>query len=131
MLEKIKSAYLLWHSYHGILPKTHRHSLGDRIDTLFIETIEAVSAANFLGPTEKQPYVRIAIRKIDTVKILLMICWETKSLDNKKYAAISLPIDEIGKMLGGWNGQITRTIEQARAQQTKQNSPATLVAKEK
>jgi len=38
--------------------------------------------------------------------------WETKSLDNKKYIALSLPLDEIGKMLGGWNGQLT-----------KQNSP--------
>jgi hypothetical protein len=41
-----------------------------------------------------------------------MVLWETKSLDNKKYIALSLPVDEIGKMLGGWNGQLT-----------KQNSP--------
>ncbi len=38
--------------------------------------------------------------------------WETKSIDNKKYIALSVKIDEIGKMLGGWNGQLQ-----------KQNSP--------
>ncbi len=61
---------------------------------------------------EKLPYVRLAIRKVDTLKIFLMILWETKSLDNKKYIALSLKIDEIGRMLGGWNGQLQ-----------KQNSP--------
>jgi hypothetical protein len=42
-----------------------------------------------------------------------MVLWETKSIDNKKYIALSLQLDEIGKMLGGWNGQLS-----------KQNSPA-------
>jgi len=41
-----------------------------------------------------------------------MILWEAKSLDNKKYIALSMKIEEIGKMLGGWNGQLL-----------KQNSP--------
>jgi hypothetical protein len=49
---------------------------------------------------------------MDTSKILLMILWETKSLDNAKYIALSEPLDEIGKMLGGWLGQLQ-----------KQNSP--------
>ena len=34
------------------------------------------------------------------------------SVDNKKYIAISAPFDEVGKMLGGWYGQLS-----------KQNSP--------
>jgi hypothetical protein len=55
------------------------------------------------------PYIRRAIQKTDTLKILLMILWETKSLDNKKYIALSVKIDEIGKMLGGWNGQLSKT----------------------
>jgi len=41
-----------------------------------------------------------------------MVLWETKSLDDKKYISLSLQIDEIGRMLGGWNGQLI-----------KQNSP--------
>lgn len=57
---------------------------------------------------EKLPFVRLAIRKIDTIKILLMILWETKSLDTKKYAALSEKLDAIGKMLGGWNGQLIK-----------------------
>ena len=34
-----------------------------------------------------------------------MILWEIKCLDNKKYITLSLKLDEVGKMLGGWQGQ--------------------------
>lgn len=77
-----------------------------------MEVIEALATANFLAREEKLPYVRLAIRKVDTLKIFLMMLWETKSIDNKKYIMLSVKVDEIGKMLGGWNGQLQ-----------KQNSP--------
>jgi len=112
VLEKLKKAYLLWHEYHGTLAKTHRYSLGQRIDDFFVQAIEAIVAASFLSKQEKIPYVRIAIRKIDMIKVLLMIVWESKSMDTKKYATLSVEIDVVGKMLGGWNGQLQ-----------KQNSP--------
>ncbi|MEK7638152.1 MAG: four helix bundle protein [Patescibacteria group bacterium] len=82
------------------------------MDTIFIEIIETLAIASFLVREEKIPYVRIGIRKTDTLKILLMVLWETKSLDDKKYIALSVKLDEIGKMLGGWSGQLQ-----------KQNSP--------
>ena len=108
LLQKTKSAYLLWYGYYQILPKAHRHSLGQRIDTLLIEIIETIASASFLGRDEKRPYVRLAIRKVDTLKILLMVLGETKSLDTKKYIALSEKVEEIGKMLGGWNAQFAK-----------------------
>lgn len=104
---KIKDAYLLWHSYYIILPKSHRHSLGQRIDVLFVETIEVTATACFLQSQDKIPYIRLAIRKIDTFRILLMVMWEVKSLDDKQYISLSVKIDEIGKMLGGWFGKLS------------------------
>jgi hypothetical protein len=113
VMQKIKDAYLSWHGYYRELPKGHRYSIGSRIDSLFVETIEAVAAATFLSREEKLPYVRLATKKLDALTILLMILWETKSLDNKKYITLSTKLEEIGRNLGGWNGQIV-----------KQNSPA-------
>ena len=120
-MEKIKSAYVLWHEYHNTLPKTQRYSLGNRIDKIFIELIEATVTASFLPKEEKMPYIRLAIRKLDLLKVLLLVTWETKSLDNKKYIALSLPLDEVGKMLGGWYGQTEKYIKEIH---NKQNSPA-------
>ena len=112
ILEKLRQAYLIWFQYYTKLPKTHRYSLGLRIDHIFIEVIEAISSAVFLAREEKLPYVRLAIRKIDTIKILLLVLWETKSLENKRYLALSEKVQEIGRMLGGWNGQLAKQNSQ-------------------
>ncbi len=112
VLARVKTAYILWYSFYQTVPKIHRHSLGQKIDSLFVEIIESISVASYLPREEKQPWVRLAIRKLDTAKILLMVMWETKSLDNKKYLVLSAPLEEIGRMFGGWQGQLA-----------KQNSP--------
>jgi len=108
VLQKLKEAYLLWCEYHSKLPKNKRYSLGQRIDWLFIETIEAIATASFLSRETKLPFVRRAIQKLDALKILLMVLWESKALDNKKYIALSAKLNEVGKMLGGWYGQLTK-----------------------
>lgn len=122
MLAKVKSCYLVWITFFETLPKIHKYSLGQKIDTIFVEIIEAISIATFLSREEKLPWVRLAIRKVDTLKVLLMVLWETKSLDNKKYIDLSEKLEEIGKMLGGWSGQLQKNNQ-------KQNSPA--MAREK
>ena len=116
VLEKMKEVYKLWHDIHNIIPKTHRYSLGTKVDILFVDLIESLAVATFLSKEEKLPFVRIAMRKLDTINILLLILFETKSLDMKKYIAISEKTSEVGRMLGGWNGQLI-----------KQNSPNTKV----
>lgn len=112
LLQKLKAAYLVWFEYYQSIPKTHRYTLGSRIDDLLVETIESISIGSFSAKPDKLPHVRFAIRKLDTTRVLLMILWETRSLDNKKYLALSIHLEEVGRMLGGWHGQLI-----------KQNSP--------
>ena len=95
------------------MPTTHRYTLGQKVDKYFTEVIESVTIAAYLPPEEKIPYVRLAIRKSDVLKIFLNILWETKSLDDKKYILLSEKLNSIGKDLGGWNGSLA-----------KKNSPA-------
>lgn len=99
---------MLWYSNYKSLPKEHRYTLGAKIDTLICEMIEAISGASFLVNQEKLPYIKLAIRKTDSTKIFLLLLWETRSLDNNKYIIISEKINEIGRMLGGWNGQVIK-----------------------
>ena len=114
-MNKIKEAYLLWHGFCKDISKQERYSLGYRIDSLFIEIIEAIAAASFLSSQEKHPYVRLTIRKLDALKVLLMILWESKSLDDRKYIDLSVKLDEIGKNLGGWSGRLSKENSPAKA----------------
>lgn len=113
MLERLKTAYKLWHDYLPHFPKTSRYTLGGKIDSLFVEIIETTSIAVFLSKAEKLPFVRKAISKLDTLNVFLQIAWEIKAMDSKKYIALSEPLAEAGRMLGGWHNQLV-----------KQNSPS-------
>jgi hypothetical protein len=108
VLAKIKSIYIFWYSIYHLVPKSHRYTLALKIDGLFVEIIEMVSSASFVKSTGKIIYLQTAIRKLDTLKILLLVLWETKSIDDKKHETLSVPLDEIGKMLGGWLGQVEK-----------------------
>lgn len=83
-------------------PKYSKHTLGAKIDFLFLETIEFIVKANYANKIEKIICLRRASVKLDLIKFFLQIAWEVKSLDSKKYVSLSEKMNEIGKMLGGW-----------------------------
>lgn len=101
-MQKLVSAYKLWHEFLPHFPKTSRYTLGSKIDYLFVETIESAIKALHLSRGEKFIYLTQASIKLDLLKFFLQIAWEIKSLDNRKYIRLSEKLDEIGKMLGGW-----------------------------
>lgn len=75
---------------------------------MFIETTEYVFIASRLIKDQKLPFLQKASAKLDLLKFFLQIIWEIKSLDNKKYIALSEGLNEIGKMLGGWQKQFLK-----------------------
>ena len=113
VLTQLKAGYILWYTACAKLPKTAKYSLGLKVDNLFVDAIEAISIATFVSREEKLPHLKRAIARIDTLKVFLQLLWEMKVLDTKPYTAVSEKVAEVGKMLGGWYGQVI-----------KQNSPA-------
>jgi hypothetical protein len=100
IMQKIKTAYQLWYEYYQILPKCHRNTIGQKIDSLFTDTIEAISIATFLSKEEKPSYIKLAIRKINTLTIFILILWENKSLDNKNILPCRKRLMRLAKFLG-------------------------------
>lgn len=68
--------------------------------------MELILLAGYSNRNQKLPIVQKASSKLDALKFFLQIAWELKALDNKKFAAISSPLAETGKMLGGWLRQL-------------------------
>lgn len=87
------------------MPKGVRYTLGVKIDSLFVDTIELIFSATYLNKEQKLAHLYRANAKFDTLKFFMQILWEIKALDHKKYAVISERFAEIGKMLGGWMRQ--------------------------
>ena len=99
---RLTQVYAQWREIQNNFPKKSRFTLGAKIDRTFIEVIEMVFIASYLKREQKLPYVQKAAGKMDLLKFFLQVAWEVKDLDNKKYVALSEPLQDIGKMLGGW-----------------------------
>ena len=94
--------YKLWHEFLPHFPKDSRYTLGSKIDSLFLETIESILKASYSDKLEKLISLKNASSKLDLLKFFLQLSWEIKSLDGKKYISLSEKLNKIGKMLGGW-----------------------------
>lgn len=76
--------------------------MGAKIDNSFLDVIELLFLAQITNQNNKLPTLQKASSKLDLLKFFLQITWELKVLDNKKYIILSKPLNEIGRMLGGW-----------------------------
>lgn len=100
-------------------PKTSRYTLGAKIDGLFVETLEQIVIASFLERTEKLPFVKKAIIKLDVLKFFLETAWEINALQEAHYILLSDPLHETGKMLGGWRNQLIKQTSPPRVAEKK------------
>lgn len=100
------TVYKLWHESLPNFPKAQRFTIGSKIDTCFIQTIEATITASTLTKHEKLPHLDRAVTRLDLLKFFLYLAWEVKAIDTKKYILFSEKLDEIGRQLGGWKKQL-------------------------
>ena len=107
ILEHVKRTYELWQSFLPHMPKTCRYTLGSKIDATLLETVELIFLAAYVPRGRKAPYLERAAAKLDLLKMFVQIAWEIRALDDKKYAAFSERLREIGRMIGGWLKQAT------------------------
>lgn len=111
IVSKISGAYKAWHGFIPSLPRSSRYTLGTKVDDLFTDTIELIVVASYSQRSDKIALLEKATQKLDLLKLFLQIAWELKDLDNNKYVAISSPLNEVGKMLGGWRKQAERVLQ--------------------
>lgn len=64
--------------------------------------MENLFLARYANPNHKPAFINVAGTKLDLIKFFMQIGWEANVLDHKKFAAFSVPLNEIGKMIGGW-----------------------------
>lgn len=114
ILNRIKEGYLVWMNIVPHIPKGARYTIGARIENHFLDLLEFAYTAYFSSSARKSNYVYFTEKEkkaekisdcilcLDVLKFLISVAWEGKLVSNKQYEEISLKLDEIGKMLGGW-----------------------------
>ena len=98
----LKDAYNLWQQLLPHSSKTQRRTLGEKIDGLFLETLEWAFRASYLSGQQKITAIGSAVVRLDLAKFFLLVAWEIGMLTDKQYAHLSAPLVEASKMLFGW-----------------------------
>ena len=108
---KEKDCYRLWRLLLRDFPKVERLGVGTKIEQIFLIVLELTFTAAYLPPEQKIVLLSKTISKLDVLKFFTQLAWEEKLLATEKYVEISLKLEEIGKMLGGWKkGLINKTL---------------------
>lgn len=102
MVLKLKDAYGLWQQLLPHSSKIQRHTLGEKINELFLEALEWAFRASYVPWSHKVVAVENAVVRLDLAKFFLLVAWEISMLTDKQYAHISTPLVEASKMLVGW-----------------------------
>lgn len=102
VVEHTLTVYKIWYGYRDHFPKKSRYTLGDKIDTRFLNVLELISIATYQNKDEKLHTLDRATMGVDVLKFLLRVAWELHILDDKKYTKLSEEIQEIGRQIGGW-----------------------------
>lgn len=94
--------YKLFYSYRNSIPKQERYSLYLKCENQILATIDTIIYASNLAKPQKMEALVRASTNLSLVRIQTRLLKDIKSIDNKKYTALQVMIDEIGRQLGGW-----------------------------
>ncbi len=102
VLEKAKAAYKTWLVVHRKMARSERFGIGDRIDRLWLDLLEALRKAVYAPVTSKLAALDEAIAWIDAVRFFLQIAWESSLMSQTHFILLGKDVEEIGRMTGGW-----------------------------
>ncbi|MEQ1618765.1 MAG: diversity-generating retroelement protein Avd [Terricaulis sp.] len=81
-------------------PKSHKFSIGDRIQTQSLELLELVIEATYTK--DRAALLRRAQLRVEQMRFLFRLCDEVKLLNHTAYEHAARSLDSIGRGIGGW-----------------------------
>ena len=87
-------------------PRDQKFILADRIETLLLDFLEDIIQAYY--SKEKIPFLEKGNIHLERIRILIRLSHDLKIINHSRYELISVQINELGKMVGGWRKAIVR-----------------------
>ena len=107
IIKKLFDAYKTFYAYSALFPKKDKYTLGAKCELQIISVLELLLEASWSSKEEKIVLLKKASIKFDMLKIFIRLLKDLNILDNKKYLDIQTQLQEIGRMLGGWQKSLT------------------------
>jgi len=102
IIHKTYKFYLTLYGINQFLPKKDRYTLGIKSENLTMEILEMLYEANSKSGAARLELLEKIDLKLKILQAVIRLCLDSKALDQNKYLNLQTPLQEIGKMLGGW-----------------------------
>lgn len=102
ILRRTYELYQTFHGMQGVVPKSARYTLWQRSENLILDVLEGIISASLLPRSEKLPELHRVSTKLNMLRVFLRLTKDTKVLDLGKCVRLQQIVDDIGRMLGGW-----------------------------
>jgi hypothetical protein len=102
IIKNLYELYKIFYNYSSLFPKKDKYTLGAKCEKYIILTLELLLEASYTYKDEKLELIKKANAKFDTLKLFIRLLKDLNIIDNKKYFHLQEKIQEIGKMIGGW-----------------------------
>ena len=89
-------------------PKCHRFTVGQRIDNLTLDALEACITAMFRSKQAKLDPLRSLNLDLEILRALWRIACDRGWISQGQALHVAGKIDEIGRMTGGWIASLSR-----------------------
>ena len=81
-------------------PRTHKFTLGDRIEMIGLDILEALIEATYTR--ERRQHLMRANLGIEKLRYLVRLASDLTLLDRRRYEHAARSLDETGRLIGGW-----------------------------
>jgi hypothetical protein len=92
-------------------PKSHKFTIGDRIETIALDVLEALIEATYTK--ERTQHLRQANLGIEKLRFLLRLAGDLRLLDRRRYEHAARTLDDTGRLVGGWMKVHATSISEA------------------
>ncbi|MFH1170250.1 MAG: four helix bundle protein [Candidatus Vogelbacteria bacterium] len=96
------ACYLTLHQQAIKFPKPDRFTLGTRLENLMLDLIELVLLTKSKTGLSQMLLLNKTDIKLQTIKLMVRLSYEAKSLPTSAYAKIEEQLLELGRLIGGW-----------------------------
>ena len=83
-------------------PKDFKFSLGNRIKEHSLDVLEIINQSIFENKKEKLEFIEAIHKKMQSIRLLIRLCMDTKCINVEKFAFINAEIERILKQLYSW-----------------------------
>ncbi len=93
--------------YVGAFPKLHKHTIGQRMTNVALDSFEYIQLANrsFKEREKRIEYLESFIIKFELLKVLIRLCGEKKIISIRQLSRLSVLVERIGKQANAWKNK--------------------------